>query len=302
MTLFRLFTEGKRKLEQTGNPDAENDARLLLLAAFQLESVHYLLNRMQELEDNDFNRSSMELYRCMVAKRCRRYPLQQIVGNQEFMGLSFLVNKHVLIPRQDTETLVELVLEEQKNPDLRVLDLCTGSGCIAISLAVKGRYRSVTASDVSEEALRVATHNRDRLCGDDPEIQVRLLQGDLFQVLESDDDTDGLFDIITANPPYIPTAVIRTLEPEVRDFEPVIALDGTEDGLYYYRILAREAKAYLNVNGNIYMEIGYDQGEAVSSLFREQGYHNVRVIKDLQHNDRVVCAAWNKEIQTEVKG
>lgn len=302
MTLFRLYNEGRRVLEQSGNPDADNDARLLLLAAFGLEPVHYLLSRMQELEDSDFNRSAVTLYRHMLEKRRKRYPLQQILGNQEFMGLTFIVNRHVLIPRQDTETLVELVLDEQKNPDRRLLDLCTGSGCIAISLAVKGRYRSVTASDISEAALCVAGENCRRLCGDHPEVTFALLQGDLFGALDSCPEKEREFDIITVNPPYIPTAVIRTLEPEVKDFEPVLALDGDDDGLRFYRILARDAGDYLKGGGTIYMEIGHDQGEAVSRLFCEQGYQNVRVVKDLQHHDRVVCAAWRKEKQTEVRG
>lgn len=302
MTLFQLFCEGRELLKQSGSPDAENDARLLLLAAFELEPVHFLLNRMQEMEDSDKNRAGIELYRRMLAKRQERHPLQHIVGSQDFMGLKFIVNEHVLIPRQDTETLAELVLEEHKERRLRVLDLCTGSGCIAISLAVKGRYQSVTASDVSAEALKVAAMNRDRLCGNDPEIDVRLLQGDLFAALNSVTDDADRFDIITANPPYIPSAVIGTLEPEVKDFEPVLALDGTADGLHYYRILAAEARHYLKDDGMIYMEIGYDQGQSVSDLFAGQGYREVRVVKDLQQNDRIVCAVWRENTQEEVKG
>jgi len=297
MTLFQLYNEGRQVLGKTGSPDADHDARLLLLAAFELEPVHYLLNRMQELTDSDFNRSGIALYRDMIEKRRKRYPLQQILGCQEFMGLAFEVNRHVLIPRQDTETLVELVLDEQKDPAGRVLDLCTGSGCIAISLAVKGRYRSVTAADISEEALHVAGKNLSRLCGDDPERTFILLQGDLFGALNSCPENERRFDIITVNPPYIPTAVIKTLEPEVKDFEPALALDGEDDGLHFYRILAREAKDYLEDNGTIYMEIGYDQGAAVSRLFCKGGYQNVRVVKDLQHNDRVVCAAWRKDLR-----
>lgn len=292
MTLFRLYNEGRQVLKKTGNPDADHDARLLLLAAFKLEPVHFLLNRMQELEDSDFNRSGITLYRQMIDKRRKRYPLQQILGSQEFMGLTFAVNSHVLIPRQDTETLVELVLAEQQEPAKRVLDLCTGSGCIAVSLAVKGRYRSVVAADISEQALCVARENINRHCGDNPEQAVTLLQGDLFGALNFCPADERRFDIITVNPPYIPTAVIKTLEPEVKDFEPVLALDGDADGLLFYRILSREAKDYLADNGTIYMEIGYDQGEAVSRLFCEGGYQEIRVVKDLQHNDRVVCAAW----------
>lgn len=286
MTLFRLLTEGTRILEQSGNPDAKNDAQQLLLAAFHLDMVHFLLNRMQELPENEINQSCTELYHKMIEKRKKRFPLQQILGCQEFMGLNFFVNKHVLIPRQDTETLVELVLEEQKDPGKTVLDVCTGSGCIAISLAVKGGYRAVAATDISEEALKVAKRNAASLeCGE----RMAFFQGDLFGALPEKTER---FDIITSNPPYIPTAVIRTLEPEVREHEPMLALDGTEDGLHYYRRIAAEAGRHLNAGGSIYLEIGHDQGETVSTLMKEAGFFNVRVCKDLPGKDRVVCASW----------
>lgn len=289
MTLFHLLTEGSRVLEQSGNPDAKHDAQQLLLSAFHLDMVHFLLNRMQELPENEINQSCTALYRKMIEKRRKRFPLQQILGCQEFMGLNFFVNKHVLIPRQDTETLVELVLEEQKAQEKRVLDVCTGSGCIAISLAVKGGYTSVTATDISEEALKVAQRNAADLdCG----ARVRLFQGDLFDALP---EMEEKFDIITSNPPYIPTAVIRTLEPEVREHEPMLALDGTEDGLYYYRRIAAEAGKFLKDGGSIYLEIGHDQGEAVSTLLKNVGFTQVRVCRDLPGKDRVVCAVWGKE-------
>lgn len=287
MTLFHLLTEGTRALEHSGNPDAKQDAQQLLLAAFHLDMVHFLLNRMQELPDNEISQSSMELYRSMIEKRRKRFPLQQILGCQEFMGLNFFVNKHVLIPRQDTETLVEQVLEEQKDKDIRLLDVCTGSGCIAISLAVKGGYASVTATDISEEALKVAKRNAASL---ECDARMRFFQGDLFAALPEKEDK---FDVITSNPPYIPTAVIRTLEPEVREHEPMLALDGTEDGLHYYRRIAVEAGRFLKKGGSIYLEIGHDQGEAVSALMREAGFSDVRVLKDLPGKDRVVCAVWS---------
>lgn len=283
MTLFQLLNEGSDSLQRAGDPDAATDARQLLLAAFHLDTVHFLLNRMQELPDDEATCTAVEQYRKMVGIRSRRCPLQQILGSQEFMGLEFYVNQHVLIPRQDTETLVELVLEEQRNREKTVLDLCTGSGCIAVSLAVKGGYRSVTATDISGEALVVARRNVETHgC----EERIDLYQGDLFQALKP----GRTFDIITSNPPYIPTAVIQTLEPEVRDHEPMLALDGTEDGLYYYRRIASEAKQYLAEEGSIYLEIGHDQGKAVAGLFEAAGYRNVRVCKDLAANDRVVCA------------
>lgn len=296
MTLFHLLNEGSDVLRRAGNQDAQTDARQLLLAAFHLDTVHFLLGRMQELPDNEVTRSASGLYHDMIEKRCKRYPLQQILGSQEFMGLEFYVNQHVLIPRQDTETLVELVLAERRSQDDRVLDLCTGSGCIAVSLAVKGGYRDVTATDISKEALKVAHRNvqahgcADRIC---------LRQGDLFEAVEA---TGGqaavtgtkrvrpVFDVIISNPPYIPTAVIQTLEPEVRDHEPMLALDGMEDGLLYYRRIVSGAKRYLAEGGSIYLEIGHDQGEAVSGILNAEGYQGIRVCIDLPGKDRVVCA------------
>lgn len=294
MTQFQLLTEGTRTLEQAGSPDAQIDAQQLLLAAFHLDTVHFLLNRLQELKDNEDNRSAIGTYRDMIARRAGRCPLQQILGAQEFMGLDFYVNEHVLIPRQDTETLVELVLEEQCKGNagkrLSLLDLCTGSGCIAVSLAVKGSFSQVTATDISEEALKVAKRNREALLESGPDgapVQFEFYQGDLFEALPKD---GRRYDVITSNPPYIPTAVIRTLEPEVRDHEPILALDGTADGVYYYRRIADQAKNYLTQGGALYLEIGYDQGELVSRLLEEQGFGQVRVCRDLAGKDRVVCA------------
>lgn len=298
MTLFQLFTEGAQELLLAGDPDAETDARQLLLAAFSLDTAHYLLNRLQEMEENSANASYMERYRGMIQMRKNRCPVQHILGTQDFMGMTFYVNEHVLIPRQDTETLVELVLEEQKDRSDRVLDLCTGSGCIAVSLAVMGGYASVTATDISPEALRTARRNADALLGEGNEI--RFLQGDLFDALDceasgieaSDHALSGRFDIITSNPPYIPTEVIKTLEPEVRDHEPLLALDGTEDGLQFYRRIASGAGAHLSDGGHLYLEIGYDQGAAVKELLEEAGFQKVRVYRDLPGKDRVVSAVW----------
>lgn len=291
MTCYQLLAEGTRALELAGIPDAQNDARQLLLAAFHLDMPHFLLNRMEPLPDTAAARSATDLYRAMIARRHRREPLQHILGSQEFMGLEFCVNPHVLIPRQDTETLVEQVLAEQKD-GATLLDLCTGSGCIAISLAVKGHFSSVTATDISEEALKVAKRNAAKLLGAGTP-SIIFYQGDLFQAIPVDPlGVHPKYDIITANPPYIPTAVIRTLQPEVRDHEPVLALDGRGDGVYYYSRIARDAKHYLTDQGALYLEIGHDQGAAVSAILEEQGYQNIRVIKDLPGNDRVICAVW----------
>ena len=328
MTLYDLLNEGSSMLQQAGDTDAENDAKLLLLNAFDLNLVHFLMDRLRPLSETDVAvQEQIQNYRAMVAKRASRVPLQQILGSQEFMGLDFFVNEHVLIPRQDTETLVELVLEEQQGKQQeqqpekqqeqqpeeqqkkqreqqseeqqkkqrgqkpeksrKLLDLCTGSGCIAISLAVKGGFESVTATDLSEEALKVAERNART-----HQVPIRFFQGDLFSALPQSEVKT--FDIITSNPPYIPTAVIATLEPEVREHEPMMALDGTEDGLKFYRQIAKEAGGWLKSGGAIYLEIGYDQGEAVSGLLKDAGFTNVRVVKDLPGKDRVVCGCWGQ--------
>lgn len=286
MTLYDLLNEGSAALLQAGDTDGENDAKLLLFEAFHLDLVHFLMDRLRPLSEQDKQvQEQIRTYRSMITKRASRIPLQQILGSQEFMGLDFFVNEHVLIPRQDTETLVELVLQEQQSTEKKLLDLCTGSGCIAISLAVKGGYESVTATDLSEEALKVAERNAKA-----HQKEIIFRQGDLFTALPQSEA--GTFDIITSNPPYIPTAVIATLEPEVREHEPMMALDGTEDGLKFYRQIAKKAGTWLKPGGVIYLEIGYDQGEAVSGLLREAGFDKVRVVKDLPGKDRVVCGIW----------
>ena len=288
MTLHQLLNEGTARLERAGDPEAGLDARRLLLEAFGLDTVHFLMNRMEQLEKTRAVERAAADYRQMIEKRSRRIPLQHILGSQEFMGLTFKVNRHVLIPRQDTETLTELVLQEQKDRKKKVLDLCTGSGCIAISLGVLGGYEDVTAVDLSAEALKVARENGERLLGRDRTI--RFLQGDLFDCVE------GRFDIITANPPYIATQVIRGLAPEVRDYEPRMALDGDEDGLSFYRRIAAQARGRLNPGGCVYLEIGHDQGRAVRDLLEAAGFENIRIVKDTPGLDRVVYAEGGRNV------
>ncbi len=288
MTLHQLLGEGASSLEKAGDPEAELDARRLLLEAFHLDTVHFLMNRMQPLSRTRDVEAATDRYREMIKKRSRRIPLQHILGSQDFMGLTFKVNEYVLIPRQDTETLTELVLQEQKDRKKKVLDLCTGSGCIAISLGVLGGYEDVTAVDLSAEALKVARENGERLLGRDRTI--RFLQGDLLDCVE------GRFDIITANPPYIATQVIRGLAPEVRDYEPRMALDGDEDGLSFYRRIAAQARGRLNPGGCVYLEIGHDQGRAVRDLLEAAGFENIRIVKDTPGLDRVVYAEGGRNV------
>jgi release factor glutamine methyltransferase len=183
----------------------------------------------------------------------------------------------VLIPRQDTETLVEEALKVVK-PGMKVLDLCTGSGCIIISILHNVSEVEGYAIDISKQALLVAKENAKL-----NEVQVMFERSDLF------DNVTGTFDVIVSNPPYIRTEEIAKLMPEVSHFEPIEALDGKEDGLYFYRRIIEQCREYLNPQGKILFEIGYDQGEEVSSLLREAGFCGVQIIKDLAHNDRVVC-------------
>ena len=204
------------------------------------------------------------------------------------MGLEFFVDERVLIPRQDTEDLVELVLKEHLEKKKKILDMCTGSGCIAISLAKFGGYSQVTAVDISEGALEVTGENARRLI---PAVSFDRIQSNLYENEEEirKKAPEG-YDVIVSNPPYIPTKVIEGLQPEVRDFEPKLALDGTEDGLYFYRILAQGELWFLKKGGSLYLEIGHDQGEAVSGLLKEAGYTKIRVVKDTPGLNRIVTA------------
>ena len=285
MTMQQLLWQGVQELNKAQVPDPELDARYLLLEVFHLSLASFLAMKGREMPPDEGTVERCREFMKLIELRAGRTPLQHLTGTQEFMGFEFLVNQHVLIPRQDTETLVELVLEEQTDREKSILDMCTGSGCIALSLALMGGYRHVAALDVSAKALKVAEQNRDRLLGGYQGV-FELIRSDMFCALEP----DRTFDIIVSNPPYIPSRVIEDLEPEVRDHEPRIALDGSADGLTFYRILAEEGQNHLTKGGSIYMEIGYDQSEAVEGLFVSRGYRDVRTFKDLAGQDRVVRA------------
>ncbi len=251
------------------NPDL--DAWYLLQMVCKIERSFFYLHEEKELDGEE-----QREYEIAVKKRAEHVPLQYIVGVQEFMGLAFKVNSNVLIPRQDTETLVEEALKVCKS-GMKVLDVCTGSGCIIISLLKNAPGIVGTASDISKPALLVAKEN-----GRAHEVDVEWIRSDLF------DNITETYDLIVSNPPYIPTLMISGLMPEVRDFEPFDALDGREDGLYFYRRIIEESREYLNRDGYLLVEIGCDQGEDVSSLMSENGFAEVEIIKDLSHLDRVV--------------
>lgn len=283
LTLQLLLEEGELKLSKAGVEEAALDSKYLLFEAFDTDMTHFLIDRYKKLSQEDFFLEAVSKYRTMIEKRSQRIPLSYITGRREFMGLEFLVNKHVLIPRQDTETLVELVLKDYKGKKPVILDMCTGSGCIAISLAKLGGFDRVTAADISREALKVTEKNARKLLG---ERKLTLIESDLFTSMGE----QNKFDVIVSNPPYIPAKIIEGLQPEVRDFEPEMALDGKEDGLYFYRRLALECLPYLAPGGAVYFEIGYDQGEPVGNLLKDAGFKDIRVVKDTPGMDRVVCA------------
>lgn len=349
-TLRQLLEEAAIQLDEVKVPDPRYDARALLLSSFQLSTAQYLLYEGEALDaliprilpDREALHAAEARFRSFLERRCRREPLQQILGTTGFYGLDFVVTRDVLCPRADTETLVDAVLgnlmpeqiaarsthaQEEKtgramqnvkaaekeagglresmtstvdkwpaflqnvdNADASLLDVCTGSGCIAVSLAKFGAFREVTAVDISDAALTVAQENVTRLLTSS--VDFTLLRSDMFSALAERTGEDGerkRYDVIVSNPPYIPSAVVDELEPEVRDYEPRLALDGTADGLHFYRILAQESGKYLNPGGRLYLEIGYDQGRSVPALLEAAGFQEVTVIRDFGGHDRVVA-------------
>lgn len=282
MTYKELYEYGAGALKQADIAEAELDARLLLEYICRTDRNTLLVH-------GDSVRSPMEeeFYKITIEKRKQHIPLQHITGEQEFMGLVFRVNEHTLIPRQDTEILVEEAMR-YLGDGMRILDVCTGSGCILLSLLKYSNECEGIGIDISGNALLVAKENAKRLC-----LEATFLCGDLFEPLEgfvSDKTRDRLFDIIISNPPYIPSSVIQELMPEVRDHEPLLALDGMEDGLYFYRKIIEKAPNYMRSGGLLFFEIGWDQANAVSSVLREKGFGNIEVIKDYAGLDRVVKA------------
>ncbi len=276
MNYKQVYELGKSRLEEADVAEAALDARLLLEYVCGTSRNDLLVHGDREVAD-----VQVEQYLEYIARRKSRMPLQHITGVQDFMGLEFAVNEHVLIPRQDTEILVEEVMKDEYDGG-RILDMCTGSGCILISLLHYSNWCQGVGVDVSGAALAVAVENATRILPE--EKRPVFVESNLF------DAVDGKFDIIVSNPPYIRTKVIETLMPEVKDFEPMQALDGYEDGLYFYRRIVEESLKYLNKGGRLYFEIGHDQGEDVSALLEKAGFEQIRVVKDYAGLDRVVCS------------
>lgn len=312
-----------QQLKEAGIENELAESSFLMESACRVNRNFYLLHQMDEITEEH-----RKAYFDLAVLRCRHIPLQYLTGEQEFMGIPFKVNEHVLIPRQDTEVLVEEALKilkvmdqdgnlcntcggqisdgrennftdgrqeksaenrqndagGQKN-DIHVLDMCTGSGCIAISLKAYCPEIKMTASDVSMDALEVAKENAVR-----NHLDVEFTESNLFSHIS------GKYDMIVSNPPYIPSDVIPTLMPEVRDHEPMGALDGMSDGLFFYRKIIAECSDYLLPGGFLLFEIGYDQGEAVAELMKKHEFTDIEVISDLAGLDRVVKGRRQKNV------
>lgn len=283
MTLREAYQRGEVLLTEAGITDARLDAWYLLEHVSGVSRAMYYT-----MPDKILTEVQEKQYIGFVEKRAQRIPLQHLTGTQEFMGLEFRVNEHVLIPRQDTEVLVETALEvcrKEQMGEIRLLDMCTGSGCILLSLLHELKPRTVTGVgvDLSKEALCVAERNAEKL-----KIDAEFLESDLFE------NVKGTYDVIVSNPPYIRTSVIETLQEEVKDHDPYLALDGKEDGLYFYRRIIEQAPAYLKKKGWLLFEIGSDQGEDVKNLMEQAGYTGVSVKKDLAGLDRVVFGVYDR--------
>ena len=299
-SLQKIEITGKKLLVEAGieEEEAALEVRLLLQESFSLNTASYLLRKQESLCKADREKveaagieqteilGKLHSFFENFEKRRRRIPLAQILGRQSFYGLDFFVNEDVLIPRADTECLVDLVLEDYADlakqagsSSLNILDLCTGSGCIGISVAKHLPYQELLLVDLSEKALAVAKKNAEKHLGEN----VTLLQSDLLTGVQR-----KKFSLLLSNPPYIVSRVIPGLNREVSEYEPKLALDGGEDGLVFYRRIAKEAKAVLLPGARLYLEIGYDQGESVKDIFQKEGYEAVEVFPDLSGNPRVL--------------
>ena len=272
MTYREAIVLGESILRKADIVDAKTDSWLLLAMACKIDHTYYYMHIDEEMTEEQARE-----FEVLIKKRAERVPLQHITGEQEFMGLTFHVNSNVLIPRQDTETLVEEALKVVR-PGMKIMDMCTGSGCVLISILKNAHDIEGIGYDISKQAINVAKENAKL-----NEVPAVFERSDLFEdVVEND------FDVIVSNPPYIPTDVIATLMPEVAEFEPREALDGKGDGLYFYSKILEQCKNYMKPDGYVLFEIGCKQGDSVSTMMRLAGFSEVHVIKDLARNDRVV--------------
>lgn len=277
MKIQEILQEANKKLIEYKIEDASTIARVLMQYVLQLDRTELIINQTQEIDEK-----KRQEYRETIQRIIEGTPLQYITNRQEFYGIDFYVDENVLIPQPDTETLVEEVLAiAKKEKSTKILDICTGSGAIGIALASNLQNVSITMTDISEKALEIAQKNAIK---NQVIEKVELIQSNLFEKIEA------TFSIIVSNPPYIETEVIPTLSKQVQN-EPMLALDGGEDGLYFYRKLIKEAPKYLKQGGYLCMEIGYNQKEEVFKLLQENGnYQHICSKKDLSGNDRIIVS------------
>lgn len=276
LTYRQMCHNGAAILADAGITDAEYDSFALLEYITGMDRTAYILNGSKSVPED-----IAERYDAVIDRRSSHIPLQHITGQAWFYGRGFNVNRDVLVPRQDTEVLVSEALKVINAKD-SVLDMCTGSGCIIITLALEKKLGRALGADISEAALKVASGNREKLGADD----VTFVKSNIFSDINVNDEE--LFDVIVSNPPYIATGEIETLTEEVRIHDPYIALDGLEDGLHFYREITQQSMNYIKSGGWLLYEIGCTQAHDVSDIMSEYGYSNIKVIKDLAGLDRVV--------------
>ncbi len=270
-----ILSEGKKKLKNAGIAEYNIDANIFMMKATGMDKTKIITNTDYELSYEQI-RNFCE----MVELRLKKFPSQYIVGKCEFMGNEFFVNKNVLIPRPDTEILVETVIEYNKKYNFKnIIDMCTGSGCIAISLALEG-IKNIVASDINSNAIAMAKKNAKH---NNILESIKFIESDLFDNICK----DLKFDAIVSNPPYIETKEIYNLTDEVKK-EPFNALNGGEDGLYFYKKITSQAIDFIKPNGFIFYEIGYNQAKKVSNLLIENGFDDIKIINDYSGHNRVV--------------
>ena len=278
MEIRKLLEIGRKKLQEKKNENPMQKARTLLSFVLNQSKEELIMHDLEEVEIQKEN-----VYREYLEKLADGFPIQYIIGNQEFMELDFYVNENVLIPQPDTEVLVEEVMNlAEQREKVKILDIGTGSGCIAISLAKNIKNSEIYAIDISENALEVAKINAKK---QKVEKQITFVHSNLFENLEENN-----FDFIVSNPPYIRTKLIDTLSNEVKA-EPILALDGGEDGLKYYQEIVKESALYLKENGRLCFEIGYDQKKQVEDLINDSKiYKEIYSKKDFAGQDRIIIA------------
>lgn len=279
-SIKELLDFGRTTLADAGNEYAKYEAKVLLEEVLQKSYMQMLLNESEEIPQE-----KAQEYKTYIDRRLNHYPLQYILGYTHFMDFQFDVSEDVLIPRNDTECLVEhanSILEKEisisvEDSEYRVLDMCCGSGCIGISLKLYHKELDLTLCDISDAAISLTKKNLSK-----HQLTANIIQSDLFEMI------DEKYNMIISNPPYIEKDVIPTLMSEVKDYEPMLALDGGEDGLDFYKVIVENSRKHLNNNGYLLFEIGYNQGEAVSKLMETAGYVDIEIIKDYAGMDRVV--------------